>query len=309
MTAGKREEIRAEAAAWLARLRNEQRDHACEADFQAWLAQSEDHRASFDAVTATFELAGSLKHELPKARRGFQLDRRAVMAGLGVAVAGVGWMVMAPTVYATGIGETRRINLEDGSSILLDAESKVRVEIDRRQRRVTLLRGRAFFKAARDPSRPFVVEAAGREVIGGGGESFDVRLGGTTVSVVAVEGELQVMTAGQPSSRMLARAGQKLTLLPGVVARPVAADAQTATAWRFGQAVFEDQTLAEAVEEMNRYSHRQIRLPDPALGRMRISGVYRTGDNEAFARSAATLLDLGVRDVGGTLVIERSSGG
>lgn len=287
-------------------MRHEDRDSLDEAAFQAWIAQSDAHRDAFDAVTATFELAGSLREAAPvRRRREPVMARRAVLAGLGAAVAGVGWFALAPTVYATGIGETRTVNLDDGSSILLDADSRVRVSLGADQRRVTLVKGRAFFRAATDPSRPFVVSAAEQQIVGEGGDAFDVKLGGQTVSVVAVKGDVVLMAVGEPSSRLLAKAGQRLVAGPGMHARREVADIQTATSWRFGQAVFDNQALSEALAEMNRYSRRRIELSDPAMGGLRISGVYKTGDNEAFARSAAMVLNLRVRDTGGALVIER----
>ena len=60
-----------------------------------------------------------------------------------------------------------------------------------------------------------------------------------------------------------------------------------------GRAVFENDTLAAAVAEMNRYSRRPIVIEGEAAG-MHVSGVYSTGDTEAFARSLATLLPLDV---------------
>lgn len=220
---------------------------------------------------------------------------------------GLGWLALAPKVYATGIGETKTIHLDDGSSVLLDADSRLRVQLDGRQRRATLVRGRAFFRTAADPVRPFVVEAAGQEVIGGGGDAFDVALKARDVSVVSVEGDVLMMAAGQPSSRVRAVAGQKL-VTGGAGTRVASSDVQSDTAWRFGQAVFDDQTLADALAEMNRYSRRRLELGDPKLEGLRISGVYKAGDNEAFARSVAQLLDLKVRSDGGDLIIEPGQG-
>src|SRR5690606_3672714 len=57
------------------------------------------------------------------------------------------------------------------------------------------------------------------------------------------------------------------------------------TSWREGRLIFEDEPLAAAVAEMNRYSRTRIRLADPALGRLRVSGVFRTGQSEAFAEA------------------------
>lgn len=308
MTSSRIEAIREEAAAWLARLRHEDRDAADEAAFKLWLGQSDDHRAAFDAVTATFELAGALRDEPALRPRRTVMDRRLMLtsAGLAAAAIGVGWFVSAPAAYATGIGETRTIALDDGSSIFLDAESDVRVKFDGRQRRVSLVKGRAFFRAAADPVRPFIVSAADQRIVGDAGDAFDVRLKDEAVSVVAVKGAVLMMPEGRPASRTLAAAGQKLVAAPGQTVRRETTDLQTATSWRFGRVVFENETLADALGEMNRYSRRRIEIDDPALRALRISGVYKTGDNEAFARSVALLLDLHVRDEAGALVIERA---
>ncbi|MDG2527851.1 FecR family protein [Caulobacter endophyticus] len=307
------EAVRRQAADWLARLRSDSRTQGDEAGFKAWLDRSEHHRTTFDALTSTWELAGALRHDsqiaiAAKPKPPAPLARRAVLAGVGVSAIGLGWLAFAPEVYATGVGETRTLHLDDGSSVLLDADSRLSVRIDGRQRRAGLDKGRAFFRAARDPARPFVVAADGREIIGEGGDAFGVSVLSQTVSVVAVEGQVLVMTPGQPSGRITASAGQRVLATGQGPARRETADVQSATAWRFGQAVFDDQTLVEALAEMNRYSRRRIELSDPALESLRISGVYKAGDNEAFARSVATLLDLDVRASGGGLLIEPRGG-
>ncbi|MBI1686105.1 FecR family protein [Caulobacter hibisci] len=307
------EAVRKEAADWLARLRSDARGPADESDFKLWLNRSEDHRASFDALTETWELAGALKHDPeivvpPAPRRSPVLARRAVLAGVGVAAVGLGWLALAPEVYATGIGETRTLHLDDGSSILLDADSRIRVHLEGRKRKATLVRGRAFFRAATDPVKPFVVSADGREIVGDGGDAFDVSVNGAAVAVTSVEGQVLVMEAGQPSSRLIAMAGQRIVMAGEAAPRREAADVQAATAWRFGQAVFDDQTLAAAIAEMNRYSRRRIVLSEPGLEDLRISGVYKAGDNEAFARSVAVLLDLKVQTSAGGLLIAPRAG-
>jgi transmembrane sensor len=54
------------------------------------------------------------------------------------------------------------------------------------------------------------------------------------------------------------------------------------------------------VAEMNRYSDTKITV-DPRVADRRVSGVYRTGDNVAFARVVAQLLSVGVRQGDQTL--------
>jgi transmembrane sensor len=306
------EAVRREAAAWLARLHVEPRGKADEAGFQAWLERSEEHRANFDALTATWELTGALKNDpevaLMARRRPTHLARRAMLTGAGVSAVGLGWLALTPKVYATDIGETRTLHLDDGASVLLDADSRLSVQVDARQRRVNLSKGRAFFRATTTPAKPFVVNAEGREIISEGSDAFGVSVLSSALSVVAVEGKVLVTDTNQSFGHIVAVAGQRVVMNRQKPALREIADVQSATAWRFGQAVFDDLPLPQALAEMNRYSRRRIVLSDPSLETLRISGVYKAGDNEAFARSVATLLDLDVRTYGGGLMIEPRHG-
>ncbi|RZI59604.1 MAG: DUF4880 domain-containing protein [Rubrivivax sp.] len=67
-------------------------------------------------------------------------------------------------------------------------------------------------------------------------------------------------------------------------------------AWKRSEVVFDDVSLPEAVGEMNRYNREPIVLAsDAALSRLRVSGSYRAGDSDGFARAAAMLHSLVVR--------------
>lgn len=65
-------------------------------------------------------------------------------------------------------------------------------------------------------------------------------------------------------------------------------------AWQSGRLAFRDETLAQAVAEMNRYSDRALVVADRKTAGLRLSGIYRVGDPEAFARSLAMLLPVRV---------------
>src|SRR3546814_14522510 len=69
--------------------------------------------------------------------------------------------------------------------------------------------------------------------------------------------------------------------------------------WREGFVEFADATLAEAAAEMNRYSGKQIVIGDPAIGRLRVSGVFRTGNPERFAAIVGELLPVRQRPLPG----------
>jgi transmembrane sensor len=54
--------VRAEAAAWLARLHADDRDAADEAAFRAWLSASPEHAVAFEAVDRMWSGVGGLKN-------------------------------------------------------------------------------------------------------------------------------------------------------------------------------------------------------------------------------------------------------
>lgn len=289
-------EIRAEAAAWLARLRSEDRRSEDETGFRAWLAEDPRHAEAFDLVTTAWETAGALSGSRPPRRRAAPvLSRRALALGGAAAVmsaAGAGlWRLMSTANYATRVGEQRRISLEDGSHVILDTSTRVHVAFTDERRHIELLEGRAHFEVATDPLRPFLVRAGDRQVIAIG-TAFDVSRQDDRVAVVVVEGRIAVQPvapSAEPQTRLMSPGERVIFERADEIARDKP-DLARVTAWQNGRAVFEDQTLAEAVVEMNRYTRRPLVIADESLATRRISGVYGTGDTEAFARSVTVLM-------------------
>lgn len=52
--------------------------------------------------------------------------------------------------------------------------------------------------------------------------------------------------------------------------------------WRNGQLVFRDTPMAEAVAEFNRYNERKLIIDDPAVGQLRVGGIFRATQLDAF---------------------------
>jgi transmembrane sensor len=66
-------------------------------------------------------------------------------------------------------------------------------------------------------------------------------------------------------------------------------------AWHIGQAIFRDETLAAAADEMNRYSTLRIEISDSRIQDLKVSGIYRVGDNMLFALALVELLPVLIR--------------
>jgi transmembrane sensor len=124
-----------------------------------------------------------------------RLGRRflaAASTALVFVIAGaIWWQAERSPIYATEIGERRSITLADGSTVDLNARSRLRVEFAKKERRVELLDGQALFQVAKDKNRPFIV-SSGNATVRAVGTQFDVyrRTNGTTVTVL--EGRVAV---------------------------------------------------------------------------------------------------------------------
>ncbi len=194
-------------------------------------------------------------------------------------------------IFATVVGERSTVALSDGSSVVLDTQSRIDVAYSPEQRHVRLVSGQAWFQVAHNPARPFVVDAADRRITALG-TAFDVRLGSPekSVQVTLIEGRVAVEAIQSPLARLVQSAQTRSVLIPGDSltvshARPILshrADVAKISGWRQGQVIFEGDTLEAAVAEMNRYSHCQIVLGDTALAKLPVSGVFQAGHSRSF---------------------------
>ncbi len=187
----------------------------------------------------------------------------------------------------TAIGQRAEVSLADGSRLVLNTDSEVKVAFAKGQRRVELLRGQAWFEVAKDPQRPFVVAAAGREITALG-TAFDVRIDRGRLEVMLMEGRVRVARpapVGNPAARaeavMLAPRQMLVARDDDLRVRKLV-DTAPLEGWRNGLLIFDDQPLAEAVGEFNRYAARPLRVADAETGAIRISGAFRIGDDRAF---------------------------
>lgn len=235
--------------------------------------------------------------------------RQLLAAGIAtvcVFSGGLSWLILREggERYTSGIGEVRRIALEDGSTLWLNTGSEVTVKLTKKQRDIRLVLGEALFEVAHDKSRPFIVQAndtAVRAV----GTAFAVRLEATQVDVTVTEGVVEfadskAISGPGPATLSASRPGVKRVVAHerAVIARarapdvePIApAEAERQLAWREGLVSFDGESLQTAVAEINRHNRRQIVVDDPALGAMPIVGVFRAIDLEGFSAAAAAAL-------------------
>jgi len=205
--------------------------------------------------------------------------------------------VPTPTLVrdiSTDIGERSLLVLADGSKVTLNTASAVHADYTGRERRLTLLRGEAFFDVAKDANRPFIVFAGSREVVAVG-TAFDIRVQDRRLKITLVEGKVRIAPASdltvagsspiRPVSAITLEPGSALIAQEGDADQIERLDVARVTSWRTGKLVFDGERLAEVVAEMNRYSRQKLQIVDPALEERRVSGVFEPAEGPAFAKA------------------------
>jgi len=292
-----------EAAIWLARLRADDRSLEDERAFRSWLMADPRHAAAFEAVNGMWDSVGALSRDLRNGEVPLEprFSRRTLLGGgVGLAVVAGGTFAFvqaaAAEVYQTDIGEQKHVTLKDGTGVFLDTDTKLVVDFDDKDRKVDLRYGRANFRVAPDATRSFAVEAAQKLVIGTR-STFDVRRFGDDISVLLIHGRATVKSTADIDAGRLLRDGERLSFISGQSPKLDKPNLLPLIAWHTGQAIFENSLLTEVVLEMNRYSTIKLEVDDIRIARMKVSGVYRVGDNTNFARSLSRLLPVEIRVV------------
>ena len=299
-----------EAGTWDARLRAPDCNDQDRARFTAWRDADPANRQAFERLQL---IVATLRHNSSRADvralrdaalRASKRHRRRFWAGVVAAscgVVGIGATLWSASfksheTHSTGIGQSSTFVLEDGSSVELDAQSKIDVAYTEHQRAVTLLEGQALFNVAKTSNRPFVVSAGNREIVAIG-TVFHVRLDERSVQVTLLEGKVRVEDNG-PGGGVVLTPGKQLTELrtAGETVRDV--DVAKVTGWRDGRIFLEDLSLTEAVAEMNKHSAVQIRIEGTQLEHLRVNGMFRAGDAEAFSRAVADYFPVTVEHPG-----------
>ena len=229
------------------------------------------------------------------------LSRRWLLAGTGGAIAAatagvIGWPMPIGERIETARGEIRRLPLADGSVATIDTSSELRVVMARDTRRITLGKGQAWFEVAKDRARPFLVDA-GIAQVRAVGTAFSVRRTDAGVQVAVTEGKVAVWASDAGGTMAILEAGQFATFRRGDAA-PVTGTAPAAIerslAWRDGEIALENETLASAAAQFNRYNRQQLVVADPSLASERLVGLFQIDKPDVFAGTLAASLDVTV---------------
>lgn len=309
-------DIDSEAADWAVRIDNELSDSDRET-LEEWLRRDPRHVGALvraQAIWVSVDHVGALqvgarKPQPVSARRPFVQYFGALAATLLAGFISISVYAYNLGRYASDHGEIRTVTLADGSRVVLDSDSTIKVHFNAKERSIDLLSGEASFKVAHNKAWPFVVRArdlAVRAV----GTSFAVSLQPRQVSVTVAEGIVEIKDTEHKSLTLkrlvprnnifVAPAGGKIfeaKVAPNEVARRLS--------WQEGLLVFNGEDLAQAAAEVNRYATEPVVIDDDRLGARAFVGSFHVGNSKAFADSAAAAFDAKVSEEGGAFHLSR----
>jgi transmembrane sensor len=313
------EAIEQTAGHWL-----EREDFGLSADernaFDAWLAQSVDHRVAYVRLRAAWSRTERLAAlRLPmrptpaqpqkKTWPGF-LRHAAVLGAIATTatIAAFSFTAKKETVYATAIGDREIITLADGSHVELNTDTVLHADITADHRIVTLEKGEAYLDIRHDAKHPFIINAPNYRITDLG-TKFVVRTKQDKLEVGLVEGSarIEATAPNAGTAPVVLKPGDVAIAHAGRIAVVKKNEHRIAEqlGWRRGVLVFDNTALADAVTEINRYNRRQILIDDPSIAKLTIVGTFPATDLDLVLAAAEDVYGLHVTHDGNTIRIHR----
>jgi transmembrane sensor len=199
-------------------------------------------------------------------------------------------------VYETSRGERAEFRLGDGSRVMLNVASRLRVPADfGDQTRNVYLEGGAYFEVVHDSTRPFAVQA-GDLVARDLGTEFTVGAYPEQrhARVVVREGLVALHTSGvtDATAGTTLRPGQQGRLDDAGVPKVQRADTTAEFAWTGGTLVFDGTPLRDALPQLGRWFDLEFRLSDSSLGRIQLAATLTNQPTDDALRFLAASLGL-----------------
>ncbi len=278
--------LRREAEQWWLRLRDRDATRGDAEAMKQWRARSPSHAQAWAEVTRLWQDLDPVLRQAarrdpglahPPARKGLTRPARRAFLGAAMAAGGTAVAVWPPLSlwpslldytadFRTGTAEQRELALSDQLHVQMNTQTRINQRgVQAGGAAIELVAGEAQVEAA--GSGAPVIVYAGAGATRARQARFNLRYTGPQVCVTCLQGSVQVDGAG--AQRTLA-AGEQLIYDDTGLQTPQAVDTAQVAAWRTGTLTFAGQTLAEVVDEINRYRPGRVLLRNADLAARRV---------------------------------------
>lgn len=292
------------AASWFVRLSSGVVSAEERASFEHWRQANSEHARAwsrFEALQQTIQhgtvsVPASIATSTLRAARRRLTERRLLLkslAAIGVAIPAAHLARQNSSLrhafadLRTGVGERRRVTLDDGTQLWMNTATAADLHFDGRERRLLLRSGEIQIATAADPAgRPFIVTT-----VDGSLQPIGTRFGvrrfedETTTRLYVTEGAVEVRPRDSAAARRVV-AGESLQFDSSQTS---ALTLTGADAWVDGMLGAERTRLEDFLVELARYRRGLLRC-DPAVADLRLTGTFPLADTDrVLAKLAETL--------------------
>jgi transmembrane sensor len=301
-----------QAAHWLAQLASGEADGDDIAACNAWRDADPEHERAWQLAQ---RLTGKLRSlparlALPALDRPRSTSRRTALRGLlGLAITmplGTYLWQRINVDYRTAAGERLSTLLADGSQLLLDTATELRVEFHSGMRRLQLLSGRIQVRTTRDanPTAPPLLIATRHGNLRTLNSCFTVEAAETDSCVVVESGEVELQSVTEKQVQII-HAGQRSRIGASTIQPPESLQLAD-LGWIHGLLYAENERLQDVIARLARYRAGWLRCA-AEVAELRISGVFRLEDTDQVLAVLARTLHLRVVNLGPWTRLEATS--
>ena len=272
--------------------------------FDAWLNADPSHAQAFAEASAIWNGHSVLAaaHTLHTQQTPSRLKRISRhwkhVAAAAVLVLTVGTYSNMPmrlqAYHLTVIGERQRLQLEDGSKVLLNTNSAFSSKVVNAQANARLYQGEAFFEIPANLEFPLQLDAG----------PVRVSVRDTAFAVSYLNGEAQVrlqrgdveLRVASVGTQMRLSAGNSVSIGPNGFSKTAKLNPQIDLAWVQGRLVFENCPMGKVLDEIRRYYPGWIINNNEKLAQVAVTGNYRLDQPLNIIRSLASITSSSVSE-------------
>lgn len=297
-----------QALTWLIELDRD--DPQQQARFEAWLAADNTHRLAWVRVQAVWHsqpvaqaaqamnpVEPLLMRRRPRAHWLPMATAALVLLGL-FTLSNPGLRLQAD--HVTVVGERQRLQLADGSKVLLNTDSAISGQFTHERRVARLLQGEAFFEVASGANPPLEV-IAGKVSMRAERSDFAVRYLDGVAQIQVKNGAVDVRSL-QTSDQVRLASGDSVRVGPEGFSQRKPPDLQS-LAWIEGRLVFDHCPLSEVLAELGRYYPGWIINANKHLGNVAVTGNYRLDQPLDVIRSLAQVTSARVYEMPALVIL------
>jgi len=287
-----------EARTWLLTLTSGRATEADAEAFREWLRADPRRQAAFAAQKQLWRDVGPAVQAVVaegarnRARKSLVTGRRAFLGG--ALAASAAYLAFKPPLglwpgldvlgadYRTAAGEQRRVALGNAVDVQMNTQTRINVSRDGDGAVIELADGEAEIRSG--PAAAVVVAGKGR--ITAKDALFNVRYIDGETRLCCLSG---VVRLAHEQGVFDIVANRELRYDDRRVMPPVQVDPAIVTAWRQGWLVFDQQPLAQVVDELNRYRRGRLVLMNDQLGKRLVQARFslaQVADAERLIRDA-----------------------